>query len=139
MSSRLGQRGFTLIELMVVVVLIALVMTGVGLSIGATARARLRSSCWTLVAASRYAFSRAVTQGMTTRLVLDFEKRTLHIEETHGRVVLTREDETGEGLRRAGEEDEPDGGPETLTLLDRQMNAIGSAVKITNGWLNDLN
>jgi hypothetical protein len=93
--------------MLIVVLVIALVMTGVGFSIGATQRVKLRSSCYTLMSAVRYAFSRAVTQGTTTRLVLDFEKHTLKIEETKGRVVLNREDITGEGLKKQ-DEDRPD-------------------------------
>jgi general secretion pathway protein H len=93
-------QGFSLIEVMIVVVIIALLMGGVGLSIGATDRVKLRSSSWILMAAVRFAYSRAVTQGSTTRVVLDFEKKTIHVEETKGRVVLNRSDETGEGLKR---------------------------------------
>jgi hypothetical protein len=89
-----------------------MMMAGVSLSIGATSRAKLRTSCWTLMAAVKYAFSRAVTQGTTTRLVLDFEGRSLHIEETKGRVVLNREDETGEGIQQSEEELEQKGGEE---------------------------
>ena len=98
--------GFSLIEVMIVVIIMALIMGGVGLSIGATSRVKLRSSCVTLMAAVRYAFSRAVTQGTTVRLVLDFEGRTMHLEEATGRVVLNRADETGEGLKRSADEEQ---------------------------------
>ncbi len=107
--------GYTLIEMLIVVAIAAVAFTGVALSLGATSRAKLRSSCWTMVAGIRYAYSRAVTAGMTTRLVMDFEKRNFRLEETSGRVVLNREDETGEGLRRQDVEDdevlEGDAGP----------------------------
>jgi hypothetical protein len=113
---------------MVVTIIIALVMTGVGLSIGATSRSNLRSSTWKLAAAIRYAYSRAVTQGYTVRLVMDFEKGTFHLEESDKRVVLTRVDETGEGLRREGEEDYGDAGPDDgRSMLDRQMDSIGGS------------
>jgi type II secretory pathway pseudopilin PulG len=91
----------TLIEVMVVILIIALVMGGVALGTGAITRADLRSSASTLVAASRFAYSRAVTQGLTTRVVLDFKARTIQVQETTGRVVLQRDDETGSGLHRA--------------------------------------
>lgn len=99
-------QGFSLIEVMVVVILMALMTAGVGLSIGATARVQLRSSCLTVMAAVRYAFSRAVTQGTTVRLVLDFEGRSMYLEEATGRVVLNRSDETGEGLKRSQDEEQ---------------------------------
>lgn len=118
------QDGFSLIEMLVVVIIIAVVVTGVSLSIGATSKAKLRSSCWTLASAVRYAYSHSVTQGVTTRLVMDFDKRTIQLEETKGRVVLNREDETGEGTRREG--DDLDGGV-GKTLLDSKMDSIGSS------------
>ncbi len=104
------QHGFTLIEIMVVILIIAFAMTAVALAMSNTSRTDLRSSTWTLVAASRYAYSRAVTQGLTVRIVLDFDKRTIQLQETDGRVVLNREDETGTGLQREGVDDpnEPD-------------------------------
>ncbi len=102
------QHGFTLIEIIVVIVIIAVAMTGVALALGNSARTSLRSSTWTLVAASRYAYSRAVTQGVTVRIVLDFDKRTIQLQETDGRVVLNREDETGTGLQREGVDDPND-------------------------------
>ncbi|MCP4195986.1 MAG: prepilin-type N-terminal cleavage/methylation domain-containing protein [Proteobacteria bacterium] len=104
MRMRRTDLGFTLIEMMVVVIIVAVMMTGVGLSIGATARAKLRSSCFKLVSAVRYGYSNSVTQGVTTRLVLDFDDRTFYLEETAGRVVLNRDDETGEGFRSEEEE-----------------------------------
>ena len=99
------ESGFSLIEVMIVVIIMAMIMGGVGLSIGASSRVKLRSSCVTLMAAVRYAFSRAVTQGTTVRLVLDFEGRAMHLEEATGRVVLNRSDETGEGLKRSESEE----------------------------------
>jgi general secretion pathway protein H len=101
-------------------------MTGVGLSIGATARAKLRSSCFKLVSAVRYAYSNAVTQGLTTRLVLDFDQRTFYLEETAGRVVLNKEDETGEGFRQEEEGllEEKMGQSRT----DEQIDIIGSGL-----------
>ncbi len=102
------QHGFTLIEIMVVILIIAGATAGIMLAFGNTSRTNLRSSTWTLVSASRYAYSRAVTQGLTVRIVLDFEKRTIQLQETDGRVVLNREDETGTGLHREGVDDAQD-------------------------------
>ena len=118
--------GFTLIEIMVVVIIIAVVVTGVGLSMGATSRSKLKTSSWTIVAAERYGYSRAVTYGTTVRMVLDFEKRTVQLQETHGRVVLTREDESGEGLREDNEEMLAAEAEDGKSLLDNQMDGIGA-------------
>ncbi len=124
MSTVTDEQGFSLMEIMVVVIIMAGIATGVGISLGATDRAHLRSSCWTLAAAVRYAYSHAVTRGMTTRIVLDFGNRSISLQETEGRVVLNREDETGEGLGGSA----PDAGIEGRSMLDRQMDSIGSSL-----------
>ena len=132
------KNGFSFIEVMIVVVIIGLMMAGVGLSIGATSRVKLRSSCWTLMAAIRYAYSRAVTQGTTTRLVLDFDSRSMHIDETKGRVVLNREDETGEGVKRSESEEKGDDsqkkGDNFLNLSDTPS----SGLCVACGCINSL-
>lgn len=112
MTRRGSQQGFTLIEVIVVVTLVALVLGGVALGFKAVSGTKLQSSAWTLASATRYAYSRAVNQGVTVRLVLDFEKRTMYLQETAGRVVLNRDDETGSGLSREGVRDlyDADGG-----------------------------
>jgi general secretion pathway protein H len=125
MGTRRNDLGFTLIEMMVVVIIVALVMTGVGFSIGATSRAKLRSSFFKLVSAVRYAYSNAVTHGMTTRMVLDFDNHTFYLEETSGRVVLNKGDQTGEGFRQ-----EEEGLNEKIGsgLLDERMDTMGSGL-----------
>ncbi len=129
------QHGFTLIEIVVVILLISVAMTGVVLAIGDSSRTSLRSSTWTLVAASRYAYSRAVTQGLTVRIVLDFEKRTIQLQETDGRVVLNREDETGTGLHREGVEDVNDSDAEISEGLpgEASLNPVAQGMNSTGG------
>lgn len=95
------REGMTLIEIMIVVVILAVVATGITFSLGAIARTNLRSGCMKILAASRYAYSRSISQGTTVRVVLDADNGTLSIEEAHGRVVLAR---SGDPLREASEE-----------------------------------
>jgi prepilin-type N-terminal cleavage/methylation domain-containing protein len=124
---RKSERGFTLIELLMVVVIIGLGVGVVMLGLGATAQARLRSSCWSLASAARYAYARAVTQGSTVRLVMDFEKNQYWMEETYGRVVLNPFDESGSGMRREDAEYYGDAGVENATLSTK-MDAVGRDV-----------
>ena len=95
----------TLIEMMVVVLIIALVSTGVFLGIGAVTGSGLKSGCMRILAASRFAYARSVTQGTTTRVVLDMSEHTIAIEEARGRITLARSDDE---RREASDESEGD-------------------------------
>jgi len=131
----------TLIEIMVVLVIIALAIGGVGLGVGALSGSDMRSSAQSLVAASRFAYSRAVTQGVTARLVLDFKARTIQVQETTGRVVLQRDDATGSGLHREdAPELDPDAGEDDIaapvmmqTTSASSGNIVGDALGISGG------
>ena len=81
-------RGFTLIEVILVVSIIAVIVTGATFGLGAVTRTRLRSSSYKVMSAARFAYNRAITQGTTTRLLFDFEKNTMAVEETETPVTL---------------------------------------------------
>ncbi len=85
--------GFTLIEVILVVTIIAVVVSGATFGLGAITRTRLRSSAYKVASAARFAYNRSLTQGTTTRLLFDFEKNTMAVEETETPVTLaTAED-----------------------------------------------
>ena len=86
-------RGFTLIEVILVIAIIAVVVTGATFGLGAITRTRLRSSAFKVVSAARFAYSRSLTQGTTTRLHFDFEKNTMAIEETDTPVTLATDEQ----------------------------------------------
>lgn len=83
--------GFTLIEVILVVAIIAVVVTGATFGVGAITRTRLRSSAFKVASAARFAYNRSLTQGTTTRLLFDFEKNTMAVEETDTPVTLATE------------------------------------------------
>ncbi len=125
-----SEKGFTLIEMLIVIIIVALLTTGVALSFGATERVKMRSSAWSLVAAVRYAYSHAVTQGETVRLVMEFSEEPdkpgqFYLESTKGRVVLTRESESEAGLRENLDVDTDLSKP---GLVSTQMDGIGSSL-----------
>ncbi|MBT8453931.1 MAG: prepilin-type N-terminal cleavage/methylation domain-containing protein [Deltaproteobacteria bacterium] len=95
-------RGFTLIEVIVVIAIIAVVVTGATFGLGAITRTRLRSSAFKVMSAARFAYNRSLTQGTTTRLRFDFDKDTMAIEETLTPVTLATteqlEDEDGQAV-----------------------------------------
>lgn len=88
-----SREGFTLIEMMIVVIIIALAATGASYAFGALERTQLRSACMRIGAASRYAYNRAISRGSTVRLVFDLDQDTMTFEEAHGRVTLARTDD----------------------------------------------
>jgi len=85
--------GFTLIEVILVVAIMAVVVTGATFGLGAVTRTRLRSSAFKVASAARFAYSRSLTQGTTTRLHFDFEKNTMAIEEAYVPVTLATEEQ----------------------------------------------
>lgn len=95
-------RGFTLIEVILVVAIIAVIVTGATFGIGAVTRTRLRSASFKVMSAAQFAYSRAITQGTTTRLRFDFEKDTMAVEETDRPVTLATQEQlrsdTGEAV-----------------------------------------
>lgn len=95
-------RGFTLIEVILVVAIIAVVVTGATFGLGAVTRTRLRSASFRVMSAARFAYNRAITQGTTTRLHFDFEKNTMAVEESETPVTLATgddlESETGDAV-----------------------------------------
>lgn len=78
----------TLIEIMIVVVIMALASAGISMSLGAISRANLKGGAGRLGGAMRFAYNRAVSQGMTVRVHFKLGSNTFSIEEAHGGVLL---------------------------------------------------
>lgn len=85
---RHAARGVTLIEVMIVVALVAMLSGGMFVGLGGLASARLRESSTNVVSAIRIAYNHANATSRPTRLVFDFETRTISIEESPGRMLL---------------------------------------------------
>jgi hypothetical protein len=77
---------------MLVLVIIALATTAASLGIGTISRTNLRSACIKLMSMSRYAYHRALTNGTTVRLTLDFSRHSVAVSEAFGRISLVRSD-----------------------------------------------
>jgi len=80
--------GFSLIEILIVIVILALAVAGLTMGLSALGRSRLRSGCVKISAGAKFAYHRAITHGKTVRIVLDFEQNTMGFEEAHGRITL---------------------------------------------------
>ena len=88
--------GMTLVEVMIVVVILAMTATGIQYSFGALTRMRLRSACVRVIAASRYAYNRAVSRGTVVRVLFDADKQRLSIQEAEGPIAVQRREEAKE-------------------------------------------
>ena len=100
-------QGMTLVEIVAVLAVIGLAAGGLGLGISALNRTNLKSSCNRIIAAARYAYSRASIYGTTVRIAFDIPSGQISLEESHGRIVLARKDD--ELLTESEEVDEDRG------------------------------
>jgi len=100
-----SRSGFTLVEMMVVVIIVALAAGTVTFGLRALTRANLRSACMRVTAASRAAYGRALSQGTTVRVVLDFEKNEISIDEARGALTLARNDDHAREEQEGADED----------------------------------
>ena len=87
------QQAFTLIEIMLVISIMAMVVMGATMGLGAITRSNLRAASMKVASATKFAYSRAVTQGTTTRLHFDLEEGTLAVQESQNAIVLRQEND----------------------------------------------
>lgn len=92
---RHAARGMTLIEAMLVVAMIALLAGGMFVGLGGLSSARFRESSTSITSAIRIAYNHANATSRPTRLVFDFESRTISIEESQGRMLLKQGELSG--------------------------------------------
>lgn len=95
---RSRQRGVTLVETMVVLVLVALLASAVILGSGSVGASRLRGAAATVIAYSRLAITRTNATGRPVRMVFELDKGRIWLEESTTSRALranpTKADET---------------------------------------------
>ncbi|MBI4702133.1 MAG: prepilin-type N-terminal cleavage/methylation domain-containing protein [Deltaproteobacteria bacterium] len=91
----LHRRGVTLIEILVVVALVGLLSGALVLGQGALGRARLKSSTAMVAGAIRAAYNHASATSRPTRLVFDFDQRSVALEQSEQRMLLRQGERTG--------------------------------------------
>jgi len=112
------ERGFTLVEVMVVIAIIAVVVGLGARGLRSLAKSDLRESSAHLSGAMRYLFDRASTTGKMHRLVLDMETDQYWAEVSDDRFYIPREAESEQAMRRR-EDREADEDEEEQKRLDR--------------------
>jgi general secretion pathway protein H len=95
LRERRGQRGLTLVELMVTVALISMVTAAVVGGSGAVTNARMRGATSMIAGAIRIAYTRASATSRANRLVFDIDGGKVVLEETNDTVLVRADDATG--------------------------------------------
>ena len=92
-----GQRGLTLLELVIAIALVAILSGSLLFGKNMLVGSRLKSDATLIMSSVRLGLSRANATGRPTRLVFDFEKRQLSIEEASNSLMLREKgkDQTG--------------------------------------------
>lgn len=116
---RLGARGLTLIEMLVVLAIVALLAVGVLMGSGQLASAKLKKTATSLTGVIRLAYTRASSTSKSIRLVFDFEQRSFWMEEAEQAMLVTPKDTTGTG------------GADAVTALEQQ--SIAEGARLTKG------
>jgi general secretion pathway protein H len=98
-------RGFSLIEIMVVLAIVGLMVSASVYGFRAIARSDLRSSASKLAGAVRYCFDRSITTGQYYRIVLDLDSNKYWAERADDRMFLGRDKEESPGKGRAFDRD----------------------------------
>jgi general secretion pathway protein H len=97
------QGGFTLIEVMIVLVIVALITVVTVTGLRSTFKTDLRSTASRMAGSIRYLFDRASTTGKVHRLVLDFDNGKYWAEASDDPFVLAGGKETEESRRKEAE------------------------------------
>src|SRR4051794_3214878 len=86
--SRRGERGLTLVEVLIVMAIAVFLVSGMVFASGQIQRSRLRSSTTRVAAAMKIAWQRASSTGRDLRLVIDADQGTIWIEESREKMLV---------------------------------------------------
>ena len=97
-SCRTGQRGMTLIEILIVMLIIGLIMWSASMSMGAASQAEVVRTTNQLASTIRFAYDRARFTGYYYRIHVDFEQRTFQLQKAEDAMYLPATNRDGEIL-----------------------------------------
>jgi general secretion pathway protein H len=90
---RSASAGFSLLELLIVIALVAVMTAGVLAGTGLIGGAQERGASALILAAVRVGMTRANTDGLPVRMVMDLDNGIVSLEQTRGRMLRVQSDE----------------------------------------------
>lgn len=115
---RRPRRGLTLIEVVIAVALIALLSGSLLFGKNMLVGSRMKAAATLIVSSVRFGLTRANATGRPTRLVIDFEKKQLSIEEASGSLMLREKGKDQAGGAAPASSAEAKARAETEKILD---------------------
>jgi len=97
-----SSRGFTLLELLIVITIIGVIAVIGGSVVSNSYKSKTRELSWRMASTVRYLYDTAAARGQTVRLVLDFESSSYWAEASVDKFLLERE--TSEEKKKREEE-----------------------------------
>jgi general secretion pathway protein H len=94
---RAHQRGLTLVEMLIVLLIVTLILAGVVMGTGQLAGAKLRKSATTITGLIRVAYVRATVTSRSERIVFDLDNNKFWLEESDQPMLVQSKDTTGTG------------------------------------------
>jgi general secretion pathway protein H len=115
--ARRYQRGLTLLEIMIVMLIVGLMMGVMIFGTGQLTASRLKRATAMVAGAVRVAFTRATATSMSQRLVIDLDAQTLWLEESAAPMLVQAKDTAGTGGAAAVTQAEKDAFKENDRIL----------------------
>lgn len=94
---RAHQRGLTLVEMLVVLLLVTLITAGVVMGSGQLGTAKLHKSATALTGLIRVAYVRATVTARSERIVFDLDRSKFWLEESEQPMLVQEHDKSGTG------------------------------------------
>lgn len=126
----MNRRGFTLIEILVVIAVLAAIV-GIGTpTIKNVLRTNLRSSAFQIASLSKFAYDSAVIRGRVHRIVFDFDKKTFQLQVSMSDEMVVEQEEDQEAASGLSPDKKEEEKPQNFSDFPGE---IGKKQKLASG------